>query len=29
VLDLSEPAWSMLPAPQGLCKVGEQGVAKS
>jgi hypothetical protein len=29
VLDLSGPASSMLPAPQGLCKVGDQGVAKS
>jgi len=29
VLDTSEPATSMLLAPQGLCKVGEQGVAES
>jgi hypothetical protein len=29
VIDTSRPAQSMLLAPQGLCKVGEQGVAKS
>jgi hypothetical protein len=29
VIDTSRPAPSMLLAPQGLGKVGEQGVAKS